>query len=434
MTTLPPHPERIRAGPARRTPRRSRSRAPGDPDGSPPPKHFHPAQDERFEVLEGIAHRARGRRGARAARRRRARDPARRRAPDVERGRRARARELAHLPGRAYRRSGSPTWTGCCSSGRVGGNGMPGPAGVRRLPDRVPRRVPPGRPSAGARAAGARAWGARATEGLPAHARLGCGAWPGACCILIAAVCASADSRAGAAAQAAPDLLRRPAATPAARPDAAAGAHVRRGRGQRRRVRPRGRRAARHLRRRRRRDPPDWSHLDRMIELARAPRRQGARHPPRHARAGCPSCPRRGPKATICAPRDPAEWGRLAGEVAAHARGRDRPLGDPQRARRAAGPSGSAEDYARMLSAAYDAIKARAPERAGRLRRRRAPARARLDRARVRHPRRRRGPQVRHRRRPPAPAAAQRAARARRVADRVARAARRTTASTGRSG
>ena len=24
------------------------------PDGSPPPKHFHPAQDERFEVLEGV--------------------------------------------------------------------------------------------------------------------------------------------------------------------------------------------------------------------------------------------------------------------------------------------------------------------------------------------------------------------------------------------
>jgi quercetin dioxygenase-like cupin family protein len=24
-----------------------------DPHGSPPPKHFHPAQDERFEVLEG---------------------------------------------------------------------------------------------------------------------------------------------------------------------------------------------------------------------------------------------------------------------------------------------------------------------------------------------------------------------------------------------
>jgi quercetin dioxygenase-like cupin family protein len=24
------------------------------PNGSPPPKHFHPAQDERFEVLEGI--------------------------------------------------------------------------------------------------------------------------------------------------------------------------------------------------------------------------------------------------------------------------------------------------------------------------------------------------------------------------------------------
>jgi len=24
------------------------------PNGSPPPKHFHPAQDERFEVLEGV--------------------------------------------------------------------------------------------------------------------------------------------------------------------------------------------------------------------------------------------------------------------------------------------------------------------------------------------------------------------------------------------
>ena len=26
------------------------------PDGSPPPKHFHPSQDERFEVLEGELH------------------------------------------------------------------------------------------------------------------------------------------------------------------------------------------------------------------------------------------------------------------------------------------------------------------------------------------------------------------------------------------
>jgi len=26
------------------------------PGGSPPPKHFHPAQDERFEVLEGTLH------------------------------------------------------------------------------------------------------------------------------------------------------------------------------------------------------------------------------------------------------------------------------------------------------------------------------------------------------------------------------------------
>jgi quercetin dioxygenase-like cupin family protein len=26
------------------------------PRGTPPPKHFHPAQDERFEVLEGRLH------------------------------------------------------------------------------------------------------------------------------------------------------------------------------------------------------------------------------------------------------------------------------------------------------------------------------------------------------------------------------------------
>ena len=61
-------------------------------------------------------------------------------------------------------------------------------------------------------------------------------------------------------------------------------------------------------------------------------------------------------------PRDPGEWGRLAGEVAAHARGVDRPLeilNEPDA--RWAFPGG-AEDYARMLSAAYDAIKARAPE------------------------------------------------------------------------
>jgi hypothetical protein len=108
-------------------------------------------------------------------------------------------------------------------------------------------------------------------------------------------------------------------------------------------------------------DQPDWSHLDRMIELAK-------RHDVKLLAIirGTPSwlseCPDRGAKASICAPRDPGEWGRLAGEVAAHARGsidRWEILNEPD-ARWAF--LGSAEGYARMLSAAYDAIKSRVPE------------------------------------------------------------------------
>ncbi|MEA2454511.1 MAG: polysaccharide biosynthesis protein PslG, partial [Thermoleophilaceae bacterium] len=68
-------------------------------------------------------------------------------------------------------------------------------------------------------------------------------------------------------------------------------------------------------------DHPDWSHLDRMVEIAR----------PHHVKLlgilrGSPSwlssCPRSSAeKRANCAPRDPNEWGRLTGEVAAHARG-----------------------------------------------------------------------------------------------------------------
>jgi len=108
-------------------------------------------------------------------------------------------------------------------------------------------------------------------------------------------------------------------------------------------------------------DRPDWSHLDRVIELAR-------RHDVKLLAIvrGTPGwlsdCPDRGPKVSICAPRDPGEWGRLAGEVAAHARGSIdhwEILNEPD-ARWAF--LGSAEDYARMLSASYDAIKARVPD------------------------------------------------------------------------
>jgi hypothetical protein len=109
-------------------------------------------------------------------------------------------------------------------------------------------------------------------------------------------------------------------------------------------------------------DHPDWSHLDRMVEIAR----------PHHVKLlgilrGSPSwlssCPRSSAeKRANCAPRDPNEWGRLTGEVAAHARGSIdhwEIVNEPD-ARWAF--TGSAEDYARMLSAAHDAIKANAPD------------------------------------------------------------------------
>jgi hypothetical protein len=109
------------------------------------------------------------------------------------------------------------------------------------------------------------------------------------------------------------------------------------------------------------RDNPDWRNLDAMIERGR---RYGVRVLGliRGTPVWLSSCPNRAAKATICAPRDPREWGRLAGEVAAHARGEVdhwEILNEPD-----AGWAftGSAEDYARMLSAAYGAIKAAAPE------------------------------------------------------------------------
>ncbi len=107
-------------------------------------------------------------------------------------------------------------------------------------------------------------------------------------------------------------------------------------------------------------DPPDWTHLDRTIALARAHRVKVLgliRGTP-----GWLSTCREKPKASICPPRDPARWGELAGEVAAHARGSIdhwEILNEPD-ARWAF--LGSAEDYARMLSAAYGAIKQQAPE------------------------------------------------------------------------
>jgi hypothetical protein len=106
---------------------------------------------------------------------------------------------------------------------------------------------------------------------------------------------------------------------------------------------------------------PDWRRLDEVIRLAR-----------RHdiavlgllldVPAWLSDCPERGAGAGRCAARDPAEFGRLAAEVAAHARGAIdhwEILNEPDAAWAF---KGAPEDYARMLSAAYDAIEARVPE------------------------------------------------------------------------
>jgi hypothetical protein len=108
-------------------------------------------------------------------------------------------------------------------------------------------------------------------------------------------------------------------------------------------------------------DHPDWRALDEVIDLA-----------DRHGLevlgvilstpAWLSSCPERGAEAPLCPPRDPAQFGRLAAEVAAHARDSIRHweiLNEPD-ARWAF--RGGPEDYARMLSAAYDAIHERVPE------------------------------------------------------------------------
>jgi hypothetical protein len=108
------------------------------------------------------------------------------------------------------------------------------------------------------------------------------------------------------------------------------------------------------------REDPDWRGLDEIVRL-------GRRHDLQVLGVilGIPawlsSCPERGAEAALCAPRDPAEFGRLAGEVAAHAEGSIdhwEILNEPDAAWAF---KGGPEDYAHMLSAAHDAIKARAP-------------------------------------------------------------------------
>ncbi|MGH2781648.1 MAG: hypothetical protein ACRDLA_09615, partial [Thermoleophilaceae bacterium] len=97
------------------------------------------------------------------------------------------------------------------------------------------------------------------------------------------------------------------------------------------------------------RERPDWRRLDEVIRLAR-------RHDVEllgvllSLPTWLSDCPERGADAPRCAARDPAEFGRLAAEVAAHARGSIdhwEILNEPD-AEWAF--KGEPEDYARMLS------------------------------------------------------------------------------------
>jgi hypothetical protein len=105
---------------------------------------------------------------------------------------------------------------------------------------------------------------------------------------------------------------------------------------------------------------PDWSGLDEVMELSRR------HHLPvlgliREVPGYLTSCPERWPDSGRCPPTDPAQFGALAGEIAAHARGT---IDDWEILNEPDGEwafEGTAEDYARMLSAAYDRIKAKAP-------------------------------------------------------------------------
>jgi hypothetical protein len=106
---------------------------------------------------------------------------------------------------------------------------------------------------------------------------------------------------------------------------------------------------------------PDWRALDEVISLSRR-----YRLPVLGILLRAPSyistCPERVPSPFLCPPRDPEEFGRLAGEVAAHARGAIahwQILNEPDGSWAF---EGTPEDYARMLSASHRHIKANAPE------------------------------------------------------------------------
>jgi hypothetical protein len=108
-------------------------------------------------------------------------------------------------------------------------------------------------------------------------------------------------------------------------------------------------------------DGADWTRLDEVIELSRRYRLPVlgiVMSPP----AWLSNCPEAGAAAVRCAPHDLREFGRLAGEVAAHARDTISHWEIVNEPDGIWAFEGSPEEYARMLRAAFDGIKARVPD------------------------------------------------------------------------
>jgi hypothetical protein len=108
------------------------------------------------------------------------------------------------------------------------------------------------------------------------------------------------------------------------------------------------------------RDEPDWSHLDDLLELA-------GKHDVKvlgvllATPAYVSTCPERGPDAGRCAAADTEEYQRLAGEIAEHAKDTIRTWEIVNEPDADWAFEGTPEEYAGMLSAAYDGIKASDP-------------------------------------------------------------------------